>query len=81
MRISIACIICGGSLASQREKDLQICFACRRYGLLNGFWPKKNLPSIFEVATYVSLDESADMVLFTTNNDRSQADSIYPWDG
>jgi hypothetical protein len=45
MRSSTNCIICGETLASQREKDRRICFECRRYGLLNGFWPKKNTVS------------------------------------
>jgi hypothetical protein len=60
MRSSTKCVICGETLASQREKDLRICFSCRRYGLLNGLRPSKTIPSIFEVATYVSFDESAE---------------------
>ena len=58
MRKSTKCVICGETLASSREKDLRICFACRRYGSLNGFWPKQTKPSIFEIATYVAFDES-----------------------
>jgi hypothetical protein len=60
MRSSPNCVICGDTLSSQREKDLRICLSCRRYGLVNGFWPKKNTPSIFELATYVFFDESAE---------------------
>jgi len=36
MRSSTNCVVCGDPLASQREKDLRICFVCRRYGLLHG---------------------------------------------
>ncbi len=46
MITSTKCVICGEALASQREKDLGICFSCRRYGLLNGVWPKENTPSL-----------------------------------
>ena len=46
MRSSTNCIICGGPLASQSEKDRGICFECRRYGLLNGSWPRKNAVSV-----------------------------------
>jgi hypothetical protein len=46
MRSQTNCIICGEPLASQREKYLQICFECRRYGLLNGIWPRKNTISV-----------------------------------
>jgi hypothetical protein len=46
MITSTKCVICGEALASQREKDLGICFLCRRYGLLNGVWPKENTPSL-----------------------------------
>ena len=62
MRSSTKCIICNKTVASQTEKDLRLCFACRRYGLRNGFWPKKNTPSVFEVATYASFDESAEVI-------------------
>jgi hypothetical protein len=46
MLTSAKCVICGGDLASQKERDLRICFVCRRYGLLISVWPKEITPSL-----------------------------------
>ena len=36
------CLICDATLESERELEMNICYACRRYGLLNGHWPDAN---------------------------------------
>jgi len=41
-KISIHCHVCDAPLESEREIEIQICFECRRYGLLNGCWPDAN---------------------------------------
>jgi hypothetical protein len=38
--LSSRCLICDAKLQSEKEQKIRICFECRRYGLLNGYWPK-----------------------------------------
>ena len=37
------CQNCGIELKSDKEKDMEICLECRRYGLLYGCWPKHHI--------------------------------------
>jgi hypothetical protein len=37
------CHNCGVELQGDKEKEMEICLECRRYGLLYGCWPKHHV--------------------------------------
>jgi len=41
------CHNCGGELQRDKEKEMEICLECRRYGLLDGCWPKHDAQNSF----------------------------------
>jgi hypothetical protein len=48
------CLVCDEKLQSEREKSIHVCYECRRYGLLNGSWPKRNKIHISSAASLPS---------------------------
>jgi hypothetical protein len=43
---STRCLVCDAKLQSEKERNMDICFTCRTYGLLNGRWPETERISV-----------------------------------
>ena len=43
---STRCLVCDAKLQSEKERNMDICFTCRTYGLLNGCWPETERISV-----------------------------------
>jgi hypothetical protein len=43
---STRCLVCEAKLQSEKERNMDICFKCRIYGLLNGCWPETERISV-----------------------------------
>jgi DNA-directed RNA polymerase subunit RPC12/RpoP len=43
--ISSRCRNCGAALQSEKEKEINVCFDCRRFGLIYGRWPEASVRS------------------------------------
>jgi hypothetical protein len=54
---SIPCSHCGATQLSEREKEIRMCFQCRRYGLLHGHWPEPNKMSVASSSVSIRITE------------------------
>ena len=43
---STRCLVCDAKLQSEKERNMDICFTCRTYGLLNGCRPETERISV-----------------------------------